>query len=348
MAGPTLLFSSDIDDPEPWRALFARGRPDVAFRVWPDVGNIDDITHGLIWNIPDGALKSMRNLKAVFALGAGIDQIVKDPEFPRHIPLFRLVDAGLREQMTEYALYGVLHWHRRMGDYAAQQARREWRRHNAVHPSQRMIGVMGLGVFGSDIVRKLVALGFKVLGWSRTPKSIAGVQTYTGPDELAAFLARSEILVNILPLTDETRGILNARLFAALPGGGALIHLGRGGHLNEPDLLAALQAGRIDWAMLDVFPTEPLPPDSPLWVHPRVFVTPHIASQPVSEHRPEDRPSRAGQRLPPPPIPPGGPVAALFQVRWSDPRCDRALTRPRLAAFAPRWRASCASPWSRT
>jgi glyoxylate/hydroxypyruvate reductase len=283
MRRPTLLFSSDIDDPRPWRALFARERPDVEFRIWPDVGDLSDITHALVWRISDGALKLLPNLEVVFALGAGIDQIIKDPEFPGHIPLFRLIDAGLREQMTEYALYGVLHWHRRMGEYAAQQARGEWRMHKAIHPCERTVGVMGLGVFGADIATKLATLGFNVCGWSRTKKALEGVETWAGPMEFDRFLSKSQILVNVLPLTDQTRGILNARLFDALPGKGALIHLGRGGHLNEGDLVAALDSGKLDWAMLDVFPTEPLPAESPLWPHPRVFVTPHVASQPVSD-----------------------------------------------------------------
>jgi glyoxylate/hydroxypyruvate reductase A len=283
MKRPTLLFSSDIDDPGPWRALFARERPDVDFRVWPDAGDLKDITYALVWRISDGALKTMPNLRVVFALGAGVDQIIKDPQFPRHLPLFRLIDAGLREQMTEYALYGILHWHRRMRNYAAQQSRGEWRMHKAIHPSERTVGIMGLGVFGADIASKLVALGFNVRSWSRTKKLMEGIDTFAGPTELDRFLAKSEILVNVLPLTDQTRGILSARLFDALPGKGALIHLGRGGHLNEADLIAALGAGQLDWAMLDVFPIEPLPAQSPLWSHPRVFVTPHIASQPVSD-----------------------------------------------------------------
>jgi glyoxylate/hydroxypyruvate reductase A len=283
MNAPVLLFSSELDDPEPWRDLFARHRPDVDFRVWPDVGNASAITHALIWNIPKGALKRMPNLRAVFALGAGVDQIICDPDSPRGVPLFRLVDAGLREQMTEYALYGVLHWHRRMGEYTAFSSKREWRRLDAVHPSQRRVAVMGLGVFGSDLVRKLSAMSFRVSGWSRTRKTIDGVDCYAGPQELPTFLSHAEILVNLLPLTDETRGILNADLFGQLPGNGALIHLGRGGHLVGQDLIAALESQRLDWAMLDVFPEEPLPSHSPLWSHPKILVTPHIAAQASNE-----------------------------------------------------------------
>ncbi|MBC2775282.1 glyoxylate/hydroxypyruvate reductase A [Rhizobium sp. AQ_MP] len=283
MPKTTVLFASNIDDPAPWKALFARERPDVEFRIWPEMGDANDITHALVWRIPNGVLKSLPNLRAVFSLGAGIDQIVVDPDFPREKPLFRLVDAGLREQMTEYALYGVLHWHRRMRDYAAQQAAQQWKMHPAVHPSKRSVGVMGMGVFGSDIACKLASLGFEVSGWSRTPKSVDGVTSFAGEKGFSSFLARSEILVNVLPLTDETRGILSTRLFDQLPGGGALVHLGRGGHLVEADVIAALDTGKLDFAMMDVFPTEPLPAVSPLWTHPRAFVTPHIAAQPVDD-----------------------------------------------------------------
>lgn len=283
MARHTVLFASNIDDPAPWKALFARERPDVEFRIWPDIGDPQDITHALIWRIPNGVLKTLTNLQAIFSLGAGIDQIIVDPEFPRDKPLFRLVDAGLREQMTEYAIYGVLHWHRRMGDYARQQARGEWQMHPAVHPSQRSVGVMGMGVFGADIAGKLASMGFRVYGWSRTRKTLDRVESFAGSNELGDFLGRSEILVNVLPLTDDTRGILSAQLFDRLPGGGALVHLGRGGHLVEADLVNALDTGRLDWAMMDVFPKEPLPADSPLWTHPKALVTPHIAAQPVSD-----------------------------------------------------------------
>jgi glyoxylate/hydroxypyruvate reductase len=278
MSEPVVVFYSDYDDPDPWRRLFARHQPQVGFRVWPDVGDASDITHALVFNIPRGAWKRLPNVRVVFALGAGVDQIIDDPDFPRTVPLYRLIDAGMREQMTGYALYGVLHWHRRMGEYAAQAMRREWLRLEAVHPTERSVGVMGLGVFGSDLAQKLVTLGFKVCGWSRTRKAMHGVDCFAGNDELAAFLARAEILVNVLPLTGETRGILNSELYAKLPGNGALIHLGRGGHLIERDLIAALEAKRLDWAMIDVFPTEPLPRESALWAHPKILVTPHIAA----------------------------------------------------------------------
>jgi glyoxylate/hydroxypyruvate reductase A len=282
MGKPAILFSSDIDDPAPWKAALATALPDLEFRIWPDVGNVDDIQYALVWKIPDGKLRSLPKLRAIFSLGAGVDQILRDPDFPRNIPLFRLVDAGLREQMTQYALYGVLRWHRQMGVYEQQQARSEWKMLPAVHPTECTIGVMGLGVFGSDVAMKLASLGFRVIGWSRSQKTIAGVECLSGQQNLTSFLSQSEALINILPLTDQTRNILCTDNFNKLPKGAALIHLGRGGHLKEDDLLAALDRGQVGWAMLDVFPTEPLDKSSPLWLHSKVFVTPHIAAQAVS------------------------------------------------------------------
>lgn len=281
MGRPAILFSSDIDDPAAWKAAVARAIPDLDFRIWPDVGKLDDVEYVLVWTIPDGTLRKLPNLRAIFSLGAGVDQILRDPLFPMEVPLFRLVDAGLREQMTQYAVYGVLHWHRCMDTYRQQQGRHEWRMLPAVHPSEYTIGVMGMGVFGSDIAAKLAVLGFRVLGWSRTKKEIPGVETFASSAGLESFLSQSQILINILPLTDQTRGILGTALFSKLPKGSALIHIGRGGHLNTEDLLAALDSGILGWAMLDVFPKEPLDDKSPLWEHPRVFVTPHIGAQAI-------------------------------------------------------------------
>jgi len=280
---PALLYNSPIDDPAPWKKAFAERRPDLDFRVWPDIGDAKHIRYALIWSIESGFLNSLPNLEAIFSMGAGVDQILRDPEFPKRIPLFRMVDAGLKEQMSEYVIYGVLRWHRQMARYEQQQRAHEWQMLPAVHPSERGVGVMGLGVFGSDAAMKLAALGFRVSGWSRTRKTIANLRCFAGPDELGAFLAWSEILINLLPLTGETHGLLNARLFEGLPRGAALIHLGRGAHLNEADLSAALESGQIGWAMLDVYPKEPLPPEHPFWSNKAIFATPHIAAQPVSD-----------------------------------------------------------------
>ena len=205
MTTKAILFGSDFDDPAPFQALCAREFPALDFRVWPAAGRIEDIEYALIWKIDDGVLGTLPNLKAILALGAGVDQILKDPAFPTHVPLYRLIDAGLAVQMSEYAIHAVLDIHRRMADYRAQQLRRQWLRLAPIDPSECCVGVMGLGVLGAHLAQKLAALDFRTLGWSRTPKSLAGVECFHGRAGMAGFLAASEIMIVLLPLTPETQ-----------------------------------------------------------------------------------------------------------------------------------------------
>jgi len=278
-----ILFASNFDDPVPFREVMERDFPQLEFRVWPHAGRVEEIEYALIWKIDDGALRTLPSLKAILALGAGVDQILKDPAFPTHIPLYRLLDAGLAAQMSEYAIYGVLDIHRRMGEYRTQQAKREWRRLDAVHPSRRTVGVMGLGVLGADLAHKLSVLEFRTLGWSRTAKSMLGVRCFHGEAGMEEFLGMCEIVIVLLPLTAQTQGIINRRTLAHLPKGAAIINIARGRHVVDADLLEALDSGHIGHAMLDVFRDEPLASDHPFWTHPRVSLTPHIAAQPIAE-----------------------------------------------------------------
>ena len=250
---------------------------------WPYDGDPAKIEFALVWGPPRGALRRFPNLKAIFSIGAGIDHLASDPDLPEGVPVVRMVEPGLTAGMNEFVILSVLTHHRFMLDYAAQQRTKVWREIPQIPTSQRTVGIMGLGVLGCAAADKLVALGFDVVGWSRRPKERSGVTSFHGEDGLQPFLARSEILVCMLPLTPETDGILNARTFAALPRGAALINIGRGGHTIEADLLAALESGQIGGATLDVFRDEPLPPESPFWTHPRVILTPHVASMTIPD-----------------------------------------------------------------
>lgn len=278
-----VLFYSDIDDPRPWRAALQAALPELDFRVWPDSGPVEEVDYALVWKPPAGMLAGLPRLKAILSLGAGIDHLFLDAQLPRHLPITRMVDAGLAAQMTEYALYGVLHFHRDMQEYALQQQRREWRQLPAVTAARRSVGVMGLGVLGADFAHKARLLGFDVRGWVHTDRKVEGVRVYAGSDALDAFLAGTDILVNFLPLTPDTTNILDARLFGRLPRGAALVNLARGRHLVEADLLAALDSGHLRGALLDVFVEEPLPPQHLFWSHPKIIVTPHIAGQAIAE-----------------------------------------------------------------
>jgi glyoxylate/hydroxypyruvate reductase A len=180
--------------------------------------------------------------------------------------------------MAEYALYAVLHFQRRMTDYAAQQCAATWQPREVPLARQWPVGVLGLGVIGGFVAQRIAAQGYPVAGWSRSPKSVDGVQEFAGMAGLDPFLARTQVLVNVLPLTRETRGILNARAFAAMPRGSHIVNIGRGGHVVDADLIAALDSGQLAGAMLDVFEQEPLPAAHPFWRHPKIIVTPHVAA----------------------------------------------------------------------
>ncbi|HYE51733.1 MAG TPA: glyoxylate/hydroxypyruvate reductase A [Azospirillaceae bacterium] len=274
----TLLFVSAHDNADPWIAELTRQVPGLTVWRWPDMPDPAAVRYALVWKPPPGLLATLPNLEVVFSLGAGVDALLKDPTLPR-VPLVRMVEPGLTEGMTEYVCLHVLRWHRDAPLFERQQREKVW--HQPVHQSlarERRVGILGLGVLGSDAAAALTALRFDVAGWSRTRKELPGVTCFHGQDQLPDFLARTEILVCLLPLTPDTAGILNARLFAGLPRGAVVINAARGQHMVERDLLDALESGHIAGATLDVFQEEPLPPDHPFWTHPRVTVTPHVAA----------------------------------------------------------------------
>ncbi len=278
-----LLFKTDNERTAAWREALLALEPALDFRAWPEWGDPGEAEFALIWKPPGDALKDCRKLEVVFSMGAGVDHLVGDPGLPEGVPVVRLVEPGLTVGMTEYVVMSVLYHHRFMLDYAAQQRQRIWREIPQVAPWRRRVGIMGIGALGGDAADKLRPFGFDLAGWSRSPKSIAGVTCFHGEDQLIPFLARSDILVCLLPLTPQTEGILNARTLGALPAGAALISAARGRQVVEADLLAALDSGQIGGATLDVFHQEPLPEDHPFWTHPRVVLTPHAAAQTLPE-----------------------------------------------------------------
>jgi glyoxylate/hydroxypyruvate reductase A len=224
---------------------------------------------------PHGFLKSLPRLKAIFSLGAGVDGFLRDPEFPRHLPVVRFVDQTLQREMAQYVTMHCLIIHRHQRDFDAAQsmvAPARWR-----GPSAMRIGILGMGDIGAVAAERLLMFDFQLSGWSRSRKSVPGVTSFAGQKELPQFLAQCDILVCMLPLTPETECIMDAKLFAGLPAGAWVMNVGRGGQCNEQDLIAALDSGHLAGAVLDVFQTEPLPADNVLWSHPKVTVTPHIA-----------------------------------------------------------------------
>ncbi|MDP3318594.1 MAG: glyoxylate/hydroxypyruvate reductase A [Bosea sp. (in: a-proteobacteria)] len=235
------------------------------------------------WKHPEGSLSGLPNLAAVFSLGAGVDHLFADTRLPE-VPISRVVDPDLTTRMSEYVVLHCLRYLRQQPRYDRQQRETIWD-DDRNQPAARSVrvGIMGLGELGQDAARKLQVMGFDVAGWSRSPKTVEGLTTFAGSDGMVDFLARTDILVSLLPLTPDTRGLIDAKLLAGLAqsgrlGGPFLINAGRGGLQVEADILAALEAGTLKGATLDVFETEPLPTESPLWTHPAVTVTPHNAA----------------------------------------------------------------------
>jgi len=277
-ARPTLLLVVPVS----WAGLWL---------PWLDQAGLNVLVHGRdsyvpkdidyiqSFRPPHGLLKTFPNLKAIFSLGAGVDGFLSDPEFPRHVPLVRFVDPQLSTEMAQYVVMHTLLQHRRQRDFDAAQERGKWAQ--KVLPrrtADTRIGILGLGEIGTVAGERLRDLGFPVSGWSRSRKNVRGIESYAGKNEFEAFLRVSDFLVCLLPLTHETRGILNAATFSKLPEGAYVINVARGGHLIEQDLIASIDSGHLAGATLDVFQTEPLPESSPLWRHTKIIVTPHVAA----------------------------------------------------------------------
>jgi glyoxylate/hydroxypyruvate reductase A len=278
VARPVLLYACPGVPSEIWAPEFTRIVPDVEIRVWPRVGDPAEIDYAFVWHPPAGLFPRLTSLRVIFSLGAGVEGLLANPEIPADIPLIRMVDPSLATGMTEFVLMQVLHYHRRMPEVAANQRARLWQPLRPPVAADRRVGILGFGQLGAHCAEALARLGFDVAIWSRTPRHEPGLTCFAGRDSLPAFFAQSEIVVCLLPLTPDTAGILDAAAFAAMPRGGFVINVGRGAHLVEADLLAALDHGRIGGATLDVFTVEPLPAGHPFWAHDRITVVPHMAA----------------------------------------------------------------------
>lgn len=281
MARKILLAVTGFDEAL-WQSEIERIAPN--FEVVTEITNdSNDIEYAIVWKQRPNILNALPNLKIIFSAGAGVDHIFKDDTLP-DVPIVRVVANDLTSRMSEYIVWQALDHLRQGMRYRAQQENRLWQEDKAQPAANAVtIGIMGIGALGMDAASKLQVIGFNVLGWSRTPKPNAGIETFSGSGGLDTMLARTDILVCLLPLTDETRGIINAQLISKLNRNGplsgpVLINAGRGGLQSEADIIAALNDGALQAASLDVFEQEPLESDSPLWAHPRVTVTPHAAA----------------------------------------------------------------------
>jgi len=281
-----ILLSVTGINPRRWHELLSTCDRQVVLE--PDGGDDPSIEYAVVWKQPANVLARLPNLKAIFSIGAGVDHLFNDPGLP-DVPIVRVVDENLTQHMTEYVVWRVLDHHRQGSHYRAEQARKVWREMPQRTAADISVGFMGLGNLGRAAASVLTTLGFHVNGWGRTARPVPGVQTFSGDSSLIPFLNATDILVVLLPLTPATEGIVNYGLLGELRrrnglGGSVLINAGRGRLQRDVDIARALDDGTLKEASLDVFEVEPLPESSPLWNHPKVFVTPHAAATSDPNH----------------------------------------------------------------
>lgn len=279
----TLLFYSATDRDGRFESLFRQSIqtrvPGLEVRTWPTLGDADEIRYAALWLPPKGLFAKLPKLSHIFALSAGVDRLLSAPDLPPDVPIYRLKDVGMTTPMSEYVLFGVLQAQRQMRLLADAQATKVWTR-DAPEPaaSDWRVGILGAGVLAAAVAARLTLNGYAVNTWSRSRKQLKGVTSFAGADELDEFCQSLNTLVCLLPLTNETTGLLNAAFFKRLPPSTAFINVARGEHCVDEDLIDALDSGQLSSALLDVFREEPLPADHPFWTHPRVQITPHISA----------------------------------------------------------------------
>ncbi|PPA73650.1 glyoxylate/hydroxypyruvate reductase A [Achromobacter spanius] len=292
-----ILFACPHHDPDVWVPPLEAAMPGCRISVWNPDGPPSGAEVALVWRPPAELFKHETGITTLFNLGAGVDALLKMPEIPEHVRIVRLEDAGMSVQMAEYALYALLRVSRDFQAFDEAQARQHWDTREGTSQSDWPVGVLGLGQVGARVAQTLAEFGYPVAGWSRSPREIAGVESFAGEAALPAFLARTRFLVNVLPLTPDTRGILSRETLSQLLPEAHLVNVGRGEHLVEEDLVQMLEEGEIAGATLDVFHTEPLPRDHPFWHDPRVHVTPHIAARTLRDESIEQIAGKVAQLM---------------------------------------------------
>jgi glyoxylate/hydroxypyruvate reductase len=270
-----ILFYTAGDNGADWIAALSREMPRARVEIWPQA--MAPVDYALVWKPPETLVAALSGVRAVFNLGAGVDAIAETIMWPSDVLLVRLEDAGMAEQMTEYATYAVLRCYREFAAYEMAQAGARWEPRSRLDKRTFGIGLLGMGVLGTQVARALVTLGFPLTCWSRTRKELAGVTSFT-TDEFDPFLESCRVLICMLPLTPATRGLLCRQTLARLPPGAYVVNVARGALVVESDLLALIDSGHLAGAMLDVFDDEPLPAAHPFWHHPDITVTPHISA----------------------------------------------------------------------
>ncbi|MEQ8364154.1 MAG: glyoxylate/hydroxypyruvate reductase A [Cyclobacteriaceae bacterium] len=263
---------------EPWISALKEADPNLDIRTFPNDTNREEISFALTWRHPYGIFKDYPNLKCISSMGAGVDHLLRDPDLPKQVSIVRLVDPYLAQDMAEFVLALIMNHLRDLNAFKIKQTESIWRPAEYLRIRDVKVGIMGMGAIGKRVATELQKTGFDVIGWARTNKEISGITVYAGDAEFPKFLSKADILVSVLPLTSETKGILNKKNMLQLPKNAFVINVGRGEQVVDEDLIQLISEGHLSGASLDVFTEEPLPKSNMLWKHPRVNVTPHIAS----------------------------------------------------------------------
>ena len=278
-----LIICNDRDL-SPWVTALKNIEPNLNIRIYPDEGNLDEIEFVLCWKHPKGVLTRYPNLKLISSLGAGVDHLFTDPDLPANVPIVRIVDPELAQAMSEFLIGIIINQMRSLTHYSQNQKQKRWKANPFQLAKNTQVGIMGMGILGQDIAKKLKEIGFKVVGWAQSTKQLGNIKVFQGDKEYDEFLRETNILVCLLPLTNQTRNILNKETFSKLQDHAYIINVARGEHLVENDLIEMIESKKLSGATLDVFRKEPLPKDHPFWNHRLIKITPHIASitNPVS------------------------------------------------------------------
>lgn len=275
-----IVYDSDLDRAQKWAECLRQQDMAATVHVWQDTDqhSTTSADYAVVWQPTERFFQTVTDLKAVFNMGAGVDAILKLQSLPEDLPVVRLDDQEMGAKMTEYAVHAIAEITRQFSGHQQDQASQSWNQGGYVYFQDWPIGIMGLGKIGSKIASVLASIGYPVHGWSRSDRASSdGITCYHGNEQLGSFLSQSRIVINVLPLTPQTQGVLNASFFQQMPNNGYIINIGRGEHLDEQALLASLSQGQLAGAVLDVFRQEPLPKDHPFWTHPAIRITPHIA-----------------------------------------------------------------------
>jgi glyoxylate/hydroxypyruvate reductase A len=279
----SMLYLYSPDQQSHYFDLLTAALPDCSIACWPQDMNAEAVTHVVAWKPPVNFFSRFPNLQVIFTLGAGVDKFLQRDDIPEHVTIIRLTDAGMAQQMTEYALYGLLHFQRKMDIYRHQQQAQHWQPQPTRLAKDTRVTVLGLGHLGVHVAQTLANFGYPVQGWSRSPRDIPNIHCVHGYDMLDEILPHSDVLFCLLPATDDTHHLLNAQRLALLPANAAIINAGRGALIDEQALLSLLDQQHLRFALLDVFETEPLPDSHPFWSHPSVIITPHVAADTIPE-----------------------------------------------------------------